>query len=86
GQAAEFNELFLKKGDGPVELSYFEKGSSVAPGIYDVDVSLNQRRARRESVLFKADASGEVRPVITFGLLKALGVDVNRLEREHKLA
>ncbi|WP_221624003.1 fimbria/pilus outer membrane usher protein [Burkholderia cenocepacia] len=85
GQAAEFNEMFLKKGDGPVELSYFEKGSSVAPGIYDVDVSLNQQRAKRESILFKSDASGEVRPVITYGLLKSLGVDVRRLEREHRL-
>ncbi|WP_175691272.1 fimbria/pilus outer membrane usher protein [Burkholderia anthina] len=85
GHAAEFNDLFLKKGDGPVELSYFERGSSVAPGIYDIDVSLNRQRAKRESILFKADASGEVKPVITFGLLKALGVDVNRLEREHKL-
>ncbi|WP_396331544.1 fimbria/pilus outer membrane usher protein [Burkholderia anthina] len=84
-QAAEFNELFLKKGEGPVELSYFEKGSSVAPGIYDVDVSLNGRRAKRESVLFKTDVSGEVRPVITYGLLRALGVDVTRLERERKL-
>ncbi|WP_205781948.1 fimbria/pilus outer membrane usher protein [Burkholderia sp. Ac-20344] len=84
-QAAEFNEMFLKKGDGPVELSYFEKGSSVAPGVYDVDVSLNQGRAKRESILFKSDASGEVRPVMTYGLLKALGVDVKRLEREHKL-
>ncbi|RKU04167.1 usher CupC3 [Burkholderia sp. Nafp2/4-1b] len=85
GHAAEFNEMFLKKGDGPVELTYFERGSSVAPGVYDVDVSLNQRRAKRESILFKADASGEVRPVITYGLLKSLGVDVKRLEREHKL-
>ena len=85
GHAAEFNDMFLKKGDGPVELSYFERGSSVAPGVYDVDVSLNQRRAKRESILFKADASGEVRPAITFGLLKSLGVDVKRLEREHKL-
>ncbi|PFH19504.1 outer membrane usher protein [Burkholderia sp. JKS000303] len=84
-QAAEFNELFLKKGDGPVELSYFEKGNSVAPGIYDVDVSLNERRAKRESILFKTDTSGDVRPVITYGLLKTLGVDVKRLEREHKL-
>ncbi|MCA8238377.1 fimbria/pilus outer membrane usher protein [Burkholderia cenocepacia] len=85
GNAAEFNEMFLKKGDGPVELTYFERGSSVAPGIYDVDVSLNQRRAKRESIAFKADESGEVRPVITYGLLKSLGVDLKRLEREHKL-
>ncbi|VWB61990.1 fimbrial protein [Burkholderia aenigmatica] len=84
-QAAEFNDQFLKKGEGPVELTYFERGSSVAPGVYDVDVSLNQRRAKRESIVFKAGASGEVRPVITYGLLKSLGVNLKRLEREHKL-
>ncbi len=84
-QAAEFNEMFLKKGEGPVELSYFERGSAVAPGTYDVDVSLNQQRAKREAIVFKLGASGDVRPVVTYGLLKALGVDVKRLEREHKL-
>ncbi len=84
-QAAEFNEMFLKKGDGPVELSYFERGSAVAPGIYDVDVSLNQRRTKREPIQFKSGAAGDVRPVITYGLLKTLGVDVKRLEREQKL-
>ncbi len=84
-QAAEFNEMFLKKGDGPVELSYFERGSAVAPGTYDVDVSLNQQRTKREPIQFKSGAAGDVRPVITYGLLKTLGVDVKRLEREHKL-
>ncbi|WP_206147618.1 fimbria/pilus outer membrane usher protein [Burkholderia sp. Tr-20390] len=84
-QAAEFNDQFLKKGDAPVELKYFERGSAVPPGTYDVDVSLNQRRATRRSIVFTADASGEVRPVITFGLIRDLGVDITRLEREGKL-
>ncbi|KAB1592081.1 fimbrial biogenesis outer membrane usher protein [Burkholderia cepacia] len=87
-QAAEFNDMFLKKdekSDSAVELKYFEQGSSVQPGTYDVDVSLNQRRAKRESIVFTASASGDVKPVITYGLLKQLGVDVKRLEREGKL-
>ncbi|KUY70525.1 fimbria/pilus outer membrane usher protein [Burkholderia cepacia] len=84
-EAAEFNDMFLKKGEAPVELKYFEQGSAVPPGTYDVDVSLNQRSAKRASVVFAANASGEVKPVITYGLLKSLGVDTNRLEREHKL-
>ncbi|WP_176114473.1 fimbria/pilus outer membrane usher protein [Burkholderia cepacia] len=83
-QAAEFNELFLKKGDAPVELKYLEQGSSVPPGTYDVDVSLNQRPGKRESIVFQANG-GEVKPVITLGLLKALGVDVKRLERENRI-
>ncbi|WP_321901960.1 fimbria/pilus outer membrane usher protein [Burkholderia cenocepacia] len=84
-QAAEFNDLFLKKGDAPVELKYLEQGSSVPPGIYDVDVSLNKRPGKRESIVFQANDGGEVKPVITFGLLKSLGVDVKRLERENKI-
>ncbi|MCA8102064.1 fimbria/pilus outer membrane usher protein [Burkholderia contaminans] len=84
-EAAEFNDMFLKKGQAPVELKYFEQGSSVPPGTYDVDVSLNQRSTKRASIVFAANASGEVKPVITYGLLKSLGVDMNRLEREHKL-
>ncbi len=83
--AAEFNDMFLKKGQAPVELKYFEKGSAVPPGTYDVDVSLNQRRAKRSAVVFTANASGDVKPIITYGLLKSIGVDVKRLEREGKL-
>ncbi|WP_042975671.1 fimbria/pilus outer membrane usher protein [Burkholderia sp. AU4i] len=84
-EAAEFNDMFLKKGQAPVELKYFEQGSAVPPGTYDIDVSLNQRSTKRNSVVFTAAASGEVKPVITYGLLKSLGVDLNRLEREGKL-
>ncbi len=84
--AAEFNELFLKKGDAPVALKYLEQGSAVPPGIYDVDVSLNQRLPMRKSVAFAANDAGEIHPVITLGLLKALGVDVTRLVREQKIA
>jgi outer membrane usher protein len=84
-QAAEFNELFLKKGEAPVELEYFERGNTVSPGTYDVDVSLNQRRARRAPVTFAADSSGEVRPVVTIGMIRSLGVDIARLEQEGKL-
>lgn len=85
-QAAEFNDMFLRKGEAPVELKYFEQGNSVPPGKYDVDVSLNQQRVKRESIVFTADAAGDVKPVITYGLLKSLGVNLQRLEREHKLA
>ncbi|VWC77381.1 fimbrial protein [Burkholderia lata] len=83
--AAEFNELFLKKGEAPVELKYLERGNSIPPGTYDVDVSLNQQRVKRESIVFAPDASGDVKPVVTFGLIEALGVDVKRLEEEGKL-
>lgn len=83
--AAEFNDLFLKKGDAPVELKYLEQGSWVPPGRYDVDVSMNHVPGKHESIVFKADVNGIVKPIITLGLIKSLGVDVKRLEREDKI-
>ena len=54
----EFNESFLRKGDGPVALHYFEKGNAVLPGSYDVDVYMNQSLTRRHTVQFSPDAEG----------------------------
>lgn len=82
GHAVEFNESFLRKGDGPVALHYFEKGNAVLPGSYDVDVYLNQSLTRRHTVQFNPDAEGLVRPAIPLGLLRAIGVDVAKLAKE----
>ncbi|AOE88137.1 fimbria/pilus outer membrane usher protein [Pseudomonas sp. TCU-HL1] len=82
--AVEFNPDFLQGSDAPVELKYFEQGSTVRPGSYDVDVYLNQTMFRRQGINFSANPeSSEVRPVIRVGLLKELGVDVARLMREN---
>ncbi|MFZ6048251.1 fimbria/pilus outer membrane usher protein [Pseudomonas sp. CR3202] len=84
--AAEFNELFLNQSGGAVELEYFEKGSSVLPGSYSVDIYLNHELVTRQDINFAADATtGIVRPLIQLGLLKSLGVDVARLMRENIL-
>ncbi|AZQ54912.1 fimbria/pilus outer membrane usher protein [Burkholderia cenocepacia] len=86
GHAVEFNESFLRKGEAPVELSYFEKGSSVLPGSYDVDVYLNHTLVKRQDVVFRADAGGTVKPAVTLGLLRAAGVNVARLEKDGRIA
>lgn len=86
GHAVEFNESFLRKGEGPVELSYFEKGSSVPPGSYDVDVYLNHTLVKRQDILFRADADGAVKPAVTLGLLRTAGVNVARLEKDGRIA
>ncbi|AOZ06395.1 fimbria/pilus outer membrane usher protein [Cupriavidus malaysiensis] len=85
GHAVEFNESFLRKGDGPVALHYFEKGNAVLPGSYDVDVYLNQSLTRRHTVQFNPDAEGLVRPAIPLGLLRAIGVDVAKLAKEGRI-
>lgn len=72
--AVEFNEDFLQKNGSPVELRYFEKGSSVLPGSYSVDIYLNQTMVKRQDINFSASPeTGEVKPVIQVGLLRDLG-------------
>ncbi|PAJ98116.1 usher CupC3 [Burkholderia ubonensis] len=76
----------MRKGEGPVELSYFEKGSAVLPGSYDVDVYLNHTLVKRQDVVFRADADGAVKPMVTLGLLRTAGVNVARLEKDGRIA
>lgn len=85
--AVEFNSAFLSRDGAPVELKYFEQGSSVAPGRYDVDIYLNQHLMVRQNIEFKAEGKdGEVKPIIPLGVLKTIGVDVTRLETEKLIA
>ncbi|VWB11811.1 fimbrial usher protein [Burkholderia lata] len=85
GHAAEFNDSFLRKDEGPVDLRYFEKGSAVQPGSYDVDVYLNHTLIKRGNVAFLADAEGVVKPRVTLGMLRAAGVNIARLEKDGRM-
>ncbi len=81
--AVEFNGAFLNKQGEPVELKYFEQGSSVAPGQYNVDIYLNQQLILRQQIEFAAEGKdAEVKPRIPLGVLKAIGVNIARLEQE----
>lgn len=83
--AAQFNPMFLKDKGAEVDLRYFEQSSGIVPGTYSVDLYLNQRLERRQNVTFQTDEEAEhadAQPVLTFGLLRELGVDVQRLQQE----
>lgn len=85
--SVEFNEVFLNKGGAPVELKYFESGSGISPGNYNVDIYLNQAMVVRQSVTFIATGnSPEVRPQISLGTLKAMGINTSRLAQERLIA
>ena len=85
--AVEFNDAFLNKHGATAELKYFEQGSTIAPGAYNVDIYLNQLLILRESIEFSVrSGSDEVRPIIRLGLLKAIGVNTARLEQEGAIA
>ncbi|QJI31247.1 fimbrial biogenesis outer membrane usher protein [Pseudomonas sp. ADAK18] len=81
--AAQFNPYFLKDKGAAVDLRFFERGSGVLPGTYNVDLYLNQSLSRRQEITFEADTeSGEVRPLLSIGLLREIGVDIQRLEQD----
>ncbi|QOY73641.1 fimbria/pilus outer membrane usher protein [Pseudomonas sp. OST1909] len=85
--AVEFNSAFLSKQGAPVELKYFEQGSSVAPGHYNVDIYLNQQLILRQRIEFATNGKdNEVKPLIPLSVLKAVGVNVVRLEQEKLIA
>lgn len=85
--SVEFNDSFLSKGGAKAELKYFEQGSSLPPGHYAVDIYLNQILIVRQDIEFAAASDGgEVRPVVQLGMLKNLGVNVDRLRRENVVA
>lgn len=83
--ATQFNPMFLKDKGAQVDLRFFEKANSMVPGTYGVDLYLNQRLERRQELTFKADeeaARDDAQPILSLGLLRELGVDVERLKRE----
>lgn len=83
--AAQFNPMFLKDKGAEVDLRYFEQSGGVVPGTYSVDLYLNQQLERRQEITFHADEDAEnadAQPILTLGLLRQLGVDVERLQQE----
>lgn len=83
--AAQFNPLFLKDQGAEVDLRFFEKTNGVVPGTYSVDLYLNQRLERRRDITFRVDdesESADAQAILTQGLLRDMGVDIERLKQE----
>lgn len=81
--AIQFNPMFLKDKGANVDLRFFEKSNGMLPGSYIVDLYLNQRLVRRQNIYFgAADNRSEVEPVLSAGLLREMGVDIERLQKE----
>ncbi|QOF86068.1 fimbrial biogenesis outer membrane usher protein [Pseudomonas sp. ADPe] len=83
--ATQFNPMFLKDKGAQVDLRFFEKSNGMLPGTYSVDLYLNQRLERRQDIAFKADGKAEkddAQPILSLGLLREIGVDVERLKKE----
>ncbi|WP_024560224.1 fimbria/pilus outer membrane usher protein [Franconibacter pulveris 601] len=78
GYAADvFNPAALEI-DNPtneeVDLSQFADKGKQLPGIYHVDLYINQTKFSTQDVEFKLNAAGELSPLFTIGQLKSFGV------------
>ena len=68
-----------------VDLSYFEQGLSVLPGIYPVDVYINKRPHKRLTLEFKVSGSSLV-PVLTKSQLQDFGLKVDTIDKLKSLS
>jgi outer membrane usher protein len=75
--AVEFDSSFLRTDPAQtVDVSRFARGNPVAPGVYSVDIVMNDVRVAREDVRFVATNGGRgAQACLSRQLLKKLGVD-----------
>lgn len=82
----EFDQGFFPSGSSVTnDLSRFEKGNSVLPGTYNVDIYVNDNWIGRADVLFKASEttrSGDARACFDKLLLTRVGIDLAKLAPE----
>jgi outer membrane usher protein len=86
----EFDSQFLNGWNGQtVDISRFEKGAPVLPGVYLVDIFVNDAQVARTQVTFKADSPDQdAHACFDKPLLERVGVSLRSLspEMQHKLA
>ncbi|PWK92976.1 fimbria/pilus outer membrane usher protein [Fulvimonas soli] len=77
---ASFNSRFLMGGTRRVDLSRFERGNPVLPGVYLVDVYVNGDRAGSGNVQFRdSGAADGAHPCFGLEQLQRYGIDASRL-------
>ncbi|HEY1998141.1 fimbria/pilus outer membrane usher protein [Paraburkholderia sp.] len=76
-EAVQFDTSFLRTDkDQTVDVARFARGNSVSPGVYSVDVWMNDMRIARHDVRFvKAQAGDAARPCFSRQMLESFGVD-----------
>ncbi|WP_390367209.1 fimbria/pilus outer membrane usher protein [Variovorax dokdonensis] len=80
--ALSFDTTFLRARAGEkMDVSRFEKGNTVSPGTYKVDIWVNTERRIRDDVRFvAADAGSSAYPCFTRKMLEELGVDFAKVD------
>jgi outer membrane usher protein len=81
--AIEFNQNFIQKSENSnIDLKYFEQGEGVAPGTYSADILINSALWKRQDVTFLEMSDGSVRPEVNIGMLREMGIDLYKLEKD----
>lgn len=79
-QEVRFNPSFLRSAGEPMDVSRFEKGNSVLPGAYGVDLYLNDEWQSKYTVVFQQAAGMTTAvPCFDLSLLRRLGVNEGKL-------
>lgn len=73
-QRTQFNTRFLADFNNAIDLSYFEQENSIPPGMYRVEIVVNQRRLHTFPVRF-IQRQGQVVPCFPLDALRQLPID-----------
>jgi len=77
----EFNNAFTG-GSQSVDVSRFERGNPILPGVYRLDLYVNDIRVAVEDIKFVAvEGSDVARPCFMYETLVHMGVDVSKLDQ-----
>jgi outer membrane usher protein len=83
--AVEFNEALLRApGTLQVDISRFDKGNAALPGVYLVDVYINQTWLGRRRITLRqmSGDANDVQPCFDRDLLEQAGVDLSKLSEQ----
>ncbi|HDR2794116.1 fimbria/pilus outer membrane usher protein [Enterobacter cloacae] len=80
----EFNDAFMgSDSSATVDIARFERGNSVPPGTYNIDIFVNERLMVRKSIIFKEVSGTDIaQPCFNYELLLEMGIDVNKLDED----
>ena len=78
-EVTEFSAAFLS--GTSADLSRFERGNPILPGVQQVDLYVNEQRISRQTVTFE-EQGDRIKACLNLELLLAAGVDTAKLEAE----
>ncbi|WP_334472159.1 FimD/PapC N-terminal domain-containing protein [Arsenophonus sp. PmNCSU2021_1] len=66
----------------PINLTHFLKDENQLPGVYRVDVFLNNKNVATQDITFINDEQGKLYPVVNSSILNSWGIDANFIKQK----